>query len=566
MYGLNAFSTWLYDDAQALTLFSLNEVYDELKKEAETGYFEKLIKKYFLENNNKSYVKLVPKKGLNAIEEKKEKDKLAAYKDKLDEKGIEDIKQLACHLKEYQGAEDTQEALKTIPLLEIDDIDKKARTINNTFTEVSGVTVVSHDIFTNGISYLGLNFDVTDIAYEKLPTLSLLCEIFKYVDTEHYNCNELASELGINTGGVGFITSVVNKKELDDYYLHFVVNAKMFDENVSKGIELIDEILFTSKIDDKKRLKEIIAETRSALKNDMVASGHLTASGRALSYVSPIGVVKELTEGLDYYNYVSSLDDNFEESYEELAKSLKAVLSEILVKERLLVTYTGKQDVKKLLEKDLDGFVKKLKEKKETAPKAAAPEIKNEGIKTASQVQYVAAAGNFVKGGLEYNGALDVLSTIFSYDYLWLNVRVKGGAYGCMCSFSRSGNAYFTSYRDPNLLETYEIYKNAPEYVRNFTCDDRDMTKYVIGAISKLDTPFTPSAEGTFSFISYLMGLTDEDLQRERDEVLACTAEDIRKMAPHVQSIIDAGTICVIGNEDKVSKAKDSFKSVVSFS
>jgi hypothetical protein len=564
MYGLNAFGTWLYDDAQALTLFSMNEVYDELKKQLDTGYFEGLIRKYFIENNNKAYVKLSPKKGLNAIEEKKEKDKLAAHKAALDENGIEDIKKLAEHLKEYQGAEDTQEALKTIPLLEIEDIDKKARTIENTFTDVSGVKVVSHDIFTNGISYLGLNFDITDMADEKLPTAALLCEIFKYVDTEHYNCNELASEIGINTGGIGFTTSVVNKKDLDEYYMHFVVNAKMFDENVSKGMELIGEILFTSKIDDKKRLKEIIAETRSALKNDMVASGHVTAAGRAISYVSPIGVVKELTEGMDYYAYISDLDDNFEEKYEELAASLKSVLSEILTSESLLVSYTGKQDVTKLLGDDLDRLSKKLNEKSNAKGEAAVPKIKNEGIKTASQVQYVAAAGNFLKDGLTYHGALDVLTTIFSYDYLWLNIRVKGGAYGCMCSFSRSGNAYLTSYRDPNLLETYEIYKKAPEYVRNFNCDNRDMTKYIIGAISKLDTPLTPVAEGNFSLISWLMGLEDSDLQRERDEVLSCTTADIQAMAPYVQAIIDADTICVIGNEDKVEKAKDSFKNIVS--
>ena len=187
---------------------------------------------------------------------------------------------------------------------------------------------------------------------------------------------------------------------------------------------------------------------------------------------------------------------------------------------------------------------------------------KNEGIKSASQVQYVAAAGNFLKAGLQYNGALTVLSTIFSYDYLWLNVRVKGGAYGCMCSFSRSGNAYFTSYRDPNLMETYEVYKKAPEYVAAFDCEDRDMTKYIIGAISKMDAPLTPSAEGNFSLVGGLMGITDEDLQKERDQVLGCKTEDIRALAPYVQAVIDADTICVIGNEGKVEKVKENFEEV----
>ena len=176
----------------------------------------------------------------------------------------------------------------------------------------------------------------------------------------------------------------------------------------------------------------------------------------------------------------------------------------------------------------------------------------------------MATAGNYKEKGLEFRGDLYVLQSIFSYDYLWLNVRVKGGAYGCMCAFARSGNAYFTSYRDPNLMETYNIYKEAPSYVRSFDADDRDMTKYIIGAISKLDSPLTPSAEGAFSFAAYLMGVTDEDLQKERDQVLAATVDSIRELAPYVEAAVGQDVICVIGNENKLESAKDNFKTVAS--
>lgn len=564
MLGLNAFGTWLYDDNAALDLFSMNHVFDELKEDIDKGYFEEILKKYILENTHKTYVMLIPKKGLNAKLEKESADKLAEYRASLSEETIRSMVEEVKHLKEYQSAPSTREELETIPVLAISDIDKKARTIQNHFSEIEMVRVISHKIFTNGISYLTLNFDITDLNYRQLPTVALLTEILKYVDTEHYSYNELANEINLHTGGIGFSTTVTNRREKDRYCVQFLVNAKMLDEKIDKGMELIEEILFSSKVDDKKRLREIIAETRANLKNDLVSSGHITAAGRALSYISPIGVVKELTEGVDYYKYLAMLDDDFDNQYEQLAEDLKTVLGEILWRGGLEISYTADKDPEETLARSVSSLSGKLSSRLAfEQTEQIVPQIYNEGFKTASQVQYVATAGNFMDRNLVYNGGLAVLSCIFSYEYLWLNVRVKGGAYGCMCAFSRSGNTYFTSYRDPNLMETYEIYKKAPEYVRNFDADARDMTKYIIGAISKLDAPLTPSAEGNFSYVAYLMGLTDEDLQRERDEVLSASVESIRALAEYVEAATDGGIICAIGDENKIASASDSFNTVL---
>lgn len=565
MLGLNAFNTWLYDDNMALTNFSLNEIFDELKSDVEKGYFEELIRDYILENKNKTYVVLAPKKGLGRELEEREREKLDKYKKTLTESDLSDIKKNMEALKKYQSEPSSQEELKTIPMLEISDIDKKARTINNQFSEIEMVKIVSHDIFTNGISYVNLNFDIGDIDYDKYPYISLLAEIFKYVDTENYTYNELANEINLHTGGIGFDVTVSNTEEIGKINVHFIVNAKMLDDKLDRAMELINEILFTSKLDDKKRLQEIICETRVNLKNELVATGHTTAAGRALSYVSPLGVVKELTEGVDYYKFLEALEKDFDARYEELASDLKSILGEVLRRGGLTISYTGDKNPKDIMGASVTELSKRLSTRARfDNPKVIKPQVLNEGFKTASQVQYVATAGNYKERGLEFKGDLYVLQSIFSYEYLWLNVRVKGGAYGCMCAFARSGNAYFTSYRDPNLMETYNIYKNAPEYVRTFDAEERDMTKYVIGAISRLDAPLSPSAEGAFSFAAYLMGITDEDLQRERDQVLAANASSIRSLAPYVEAAVDGGLICAIGNEDKISAAKDNFKVVES--
>ncbi len=565
MMGLNAFSTWLYDDNMALDLFELNWVYDELKAELNTGYFEDLIKTYILDNTHKSFVTLIPKKGLLEEKTKAEKAKLADYKASLTEEEIVNITKTAEHLKEYQSEPSTKKELLTIPLLEISDIDKNARKLNNQFTDIEMVKVVSHNIFTNGISYINLDFDVTDMDIRKYPYVGLLTEIFKYVDTENYEYNQLANEINLHTGGIGFSTSVLSKVEKDKYRVSFIVSAKMLDDKLDKAFELIEEILFTSKLDSKKRLKEIVAEIKYGLKNDLVSAGHLTAANRALSYVSPIGLVKEYLEGIEYYKVLDAIDSDFDAEYDNLLATLKEVLGEILWRNGLIVNYTSDKDPKTMLEKAVTSLSKKLStrlayDKEETVK----PGVLNEGFKTASQVQYVATAGNYRDAGLEYTGALGVLSSIFSYDYLWLNVRVKGGAYGSMCAFARSGNSYFTSYRDPNLMETYDIYMNAAKYVAEFDADERDMTKYVIGAISKLDSPLTPVAEGNFSFASYLIGLTNEDIQRDRDEVLATDVETIRGLAPYVEAAINGGIICAVGGEAKLEAAKDSFKQVTS--
>lgn len=565
MLGLNAFNTWLYDDNMALTNFSLNEIFDELKSDVEKGYFEELIRNYILENKNKTYVVLAPKKGLGRELEEREKEKLDKYKKTLTRSDLSDIKKNMEALKKYQSEPSSQEELKTIPMLEISDIDKKARTINNQFSEIEMVKLVSHDIFTNGISYVNLNFDIGDIDYDKYPYISLLAEIFKYVDTENYTYNELANEINLHTGGIGFDVTVSNTEVIDKINVHFIVNAKMLDDKLDRAMELINEILFTSKLDDRKRLQEIICETRVNLKNELVAAGHTTAAGRALSYVSLVGVVKELTEGVDYYKFLEALEKDFDARYEELASDLKSILGEVLRRGGLTISYTGDKNPKDIMGASVTELSKRLSTRARfDNPKVIKPQVLNEGFQTASQVQYVATAGNYKERGLEFKGDLYVLQSIFSYEYLWLNVRVKGGAYGCMCAFARSGNAYFTSYRDPNLMETYNIYKNAPEYVRTFDAEERDMTKYVIGAISRLDAPLSPSAEGAFSFAAYLMGITDADLQRERDQVLAANASSIRGLAPYVEAAVDGGLICAIGNEDKILAAKDNFKVVES--
>mgnify|MGYP001107303948 CR=1 FL=1 len=248
---------------------------------------------------------------------------------------------------------------------------------------------------------------------------------------------------------------------------------------------------------------------------------------------------------------------------EFLKKNLKALIHYIFRPENLLIDYTG-------TEEGLAGIEEKIAEFRSTlftdevSGTPYVPELskKNEAFMTAGQVQYVCRAGNFLKKGLPFTGALKVLKVMMGYEYLWTQVRVKGGAYGCMCTFSRSGDSYFVSYRDPNLEKTIETYQEAADYVKNYVADERTVTQFIIGAVSELDTPMTPKGRGNYSLAGYLTGLTMDRIQQERDELLATTAETIKGLSCYIEAFMKDDCLCVVGNGEKIKEEKKLFLSV----
>lgn len=564
MYGLSAFNSWLYDEKEPFMYLKFNHEFEFLKKQIGTDYFTEILKEYLLENTHKTVVIGVPKRGLNKELEKSVAEKLKVYKDGLSKEEVASLVEQTKELKDYQSEPSTPQDLEKIPLLELSDIDKKAFHIKNKELMVEGIPVVQHDIFTNGIAYVGYYFMLNKIPVELLPYVSLLTALYKEVDTEHRSYGELANEIDLKTGGIGLQLNAIGvKKELGEYKVSLGIKTKVLDENLDDALALMEEILFTSLITDKKRMKEVLAELVSQMKMSIADNGHTAMANRALSYFSKGAYLKEVLEGITFYEFANNLYKNFEDSYEDICTKLKAALHAFAKPDNLLISYTGQNDITGQLAKAVNSLKKHMNEDTEDVTEQnLKPEIKNEGFQTASKVQYVATAGNFLEKGYAYTGVLNVLQVIFSYDYLWINVRVKGGAYGCMCSFNRIGDAFFTSYRDPNLERTYEIYKQAAEYVKNFAACERDMLKYIIGAIAKLDAPMTPSAEGAYDFICYLSGITDEQLQKDRDEILSANVEKIRELAPLVSAVTQNNLICALGDEDMIQKQEYLFAGI----
>lgn len=568
MVGLGAFNSWLYDKNEPFMYLKFNKEYSQLKELIGTDYYVNLLKECVLENSHKSIVVSEPQKGLNQENDEKVRNKLSQLKASLSEEELQKIIDDTKELKLYQSTPSSKEDLEKLPMLTIDDIGKEAIKLKNVVTDILDVPVISQNIFTNGIAYIGYHFDLKHVDLSLLQYVSLLVALYKEVDTKNYTYNGLANEIDMKTGGIGFhISGVGLKEEAGAYQIQLTVNTKVLYENIPDALSLMKEILYTSKVTDRKRMKEVFAEMVSQMKVGIQEAGHLSMSARACSYSSKAAYLKELTEGIAFYEFVNEIYKNFDERYEEVCEKLQAAIHAFSKSANLMISYTGDKDITG----ELETSVREMKEYMNSdvydiVEQRFEPKILNEGFQTASKVQYVATAGNFVKHGYEYTGALSVLQVIFAYDYLWVNVRVKGGAYGCMCNFNRLGDSYFVSYRDPNLEKTYDVYKNAAAYVENFEATDRDMLKYIIGAIAKLDTPMTPSAEGTYNYICYLSGITDEELQKNRDEVLSADVNTIRGLAPIIKSVTDSGIICAMGNETTIANGKEMFTTVRSLS
>ena len=562
MYGLQAFDSWLYKEDSAFLHLEALDTFAFLKEQAANGYFEGLIVKYLLENPHGSLVVIRPKRGLTAEQDEALKKKLAAYKESLTAEERKRIVDFTKHLKEYQSEPSPQEDLEKIPLLERGDIGKEALPFQNEELPAGGIKMVFHDLFTNGIGYVNLIFRANEIPEDLIPYLGLLKAVLGKVDTENYSYGEFAKELNLHTGGIYCsVGSYDQVRNPDEYTAVFEVHSKALYEEQQTAFSMMREMLMTSKMDDPKRLREIVAETKSRLQMAFQTSGHSMAALRAMSYFSESACFSDMTGGVDFYHFIEKLDAEFEERQAEAAEKLSRLAQDLFRPENLIVSCTAEKKSLELLVEQTEKLAAELY-RDEADPAAAwsfRPERKNEGLKTSAKIQYVARSGSFVKAGLPYTGALRVLRTIMSYDYLWNNIRVKGGAYGCMNNYARSGNSYLVSYRDPNLEKTNEIFEKSVDYTESFEVSERDMTKYIIGTVSSMDTPLTPSAKGARSMSAWMTGLSFQDVQKERDEVLSCGCPQIRALAPYLKAILSQNCLCVIGNEEKLEEQKDMF-------
>lgn len=563
MYGLQMFDSWLYDESQPFLHVEATETFEFLKKQVGNGYFEQLIKTYLLDNTHGAIVLVKPEKGRTARMEKELAECLQAYKEKLSAEEVKKLVEATHQLVEYQESEDAVEAQEKIPVLKREDISREIAPIQNEVLDYDGTPVIFHEIETNGIGYIDLLFDLSGVSEEMLPYAGILQSVLGIIDTNNYEYGELFNEINVHTGGIGTSLELypnVTKVKEKEFKATFEIKAKALYQKLPMAFDMMREILTQSKLDDEKRLKEILSMSKSRLQMRFQSAGHTTAALRALSYLSPLSKFKDLTAGIGYYEVIKRLEEHFEEEKGTLIVNLQTLVKMLFRPDNMMVSYTASREGLGGVDKLVGDLKSKLfTETPEYTPCIIYPEKRNEGFKTSSKVQYVARVGNFIDEGKEYTGALQILKVILSYDYLWQNVRVKGGAYGCMSNFTRLGEGYFMSYRDPNLEKTNAIYEGVVDYLKAFSVSERDMTKYIIGTISNIDQPMTPAAKGDRSMNLYMNHVSEEMIRKERAQVLEATEDDIRALAEIVEAVLKNNYLCVIGSEEKIEEQKELF-------
>ena len=569
MYGLQCFDSWLYEENDPFMHLQYEEVFSYLREKLEEGFFENLIKEYLLDSLHQAVVILSPKKGMERERQAALSKMLSGKLSAMSTEEKQELIRKTRELREYQQEPSTKEALLTIPTLTREDIGKDPLPLGGVKRMEEGVPVLYSELATNGIGYLKLAFDVSGVPREDWAYLGFLRYVLGLLNTEHYSYQEFSNEVNAVTGGIqATLGSYPVIAEAGDFLAALELSSKAFYGKQDKAVEFMGEIIHGSVFADEKRLYELAARARSRIREWIGSAGHSAAVLRAGSYHSPASAFGDATAGMEYYEFLKRLEMDFCGEKEKLWGKLRELADIIFRKENLFVGYTGEQegyeDFAPALRRLICGFGEGGGKKEFPLARILKGRLplsgKNEGFMTSSQVQYVARSGNFLESGYLYTGAMRILQMVLSYDYLWIQIRVKGGAYGVMSGLGRNGDGYFVSYRDPNLRKTNEVFETVPGYLEQFEADEREMTKYIIGTISNMDAPLTPRVRGNRNMAMYLCGVTDAMLREERAQILEASPEDIRALAGPVRAVLAGENLCVIGGDVKIEEEQELFR------
>ncbi|MBQ2723904.1 MAG: insulinase family protein [Clostridia bacterium] len=544
-------------DLDPIDALTYDDYIEKLRKLSKEGWFEKLLKDCIIDCNHSTLTVLHPKKGLSQLKAQKEAEQLAKFKESLSKEQLDEILADLKALKTKQSTPDTQEALNSIPRLKVDEIDKKATSYH--FNKVND-KLLWLDHFSNGIAYVHFHFSLKKVEVELLPYVGLLSALLTKVDTQKYNFLQLTNEIDIATGGISATANFYGHKN-GDFSPVFEVATSCTQEKVKDAFDLIGEVA-SSKFDNVERIKQILAMEVNRTKMMAMNAGHAWSVRRVSSYYSKNGYCADLAKGVGYTLFVQKLLADFDNNASDIVEKLTNICQKIFSKDNLMVTVCGLQDVKDQVEKHIGAFEKRLFEKSCDLVWTVQPTAKNEAFGCPAQVQYNALGFDTKQLGFEMKGSWRVVAKILYASYLWNKVRVLGGAYGGMIMIDSLGNVNFASYRDPQLKNTYDVYKGVAQYLREFDEPQEELDKNIIGAISDLDSTETPSSAHNQAISYHYAGTSAQDVQTIRDQLLATTKEEIRQLGDVFEKVVEQNCICTIGNSQKIAENKEMFKEI----
>ncbi len=556
--AMTVMETWLYG-GDPLDMLKVRKILEKLREEMNEGYFEKLITRHLLKPAHSVTLALEPSKTLAAERLAAERKRAEYHAEEQNKAGMAEYLEKLKRFEAFQTTEDTKEAKQTLPHLEREDI-KESISRTPCRVEKDGKTVIRlYPLASNGISYLRLYFDVSAISRSDWGYLSLLSNVLFNSPTEKYDALAYQSSVMSNMGMLSASLDDVKENGKDGIFRpFFMVTASYLEEKTAFAKQLIEEGLLRTKFNEE-HLMKLIKQMLVGMEGEMIRNGHSVAARRAGSGISLSRAFADETNGYGYYTFLKDLCANLEASMPAVVEKLTALLTKIADADTLTVSlvasdaYLDEYVAAPLAIPSCGGAVRQV------IPFEA--HTVKEGVKIPGAVAYNAIVGNYEDLGYEFNGVMTVLSRIVYLDYLWNQVRIRGGAYGCSCMIdSTSGIMAMASYRDPNVDMTYDTYRALPDFLRNFEADESEMTKLVIGAFSGLDQPMRVWSEAHVADIRAFAGITDDQRQANRTATLRTTTDDIRASAEMVEKILESASVCTVGAADKVNAAAHLFE------
>ncbi|MZJ61380.1 peptidase M16 [Collinsella aerofaciens] len=560
----DALSTWLYDDDAATLALKYGPVYEELRGELDGSYFEDLLRELVLENDHMALVELVPVDAAEGAEGA-EAAELAAKRDAMTDAELADVVERTAALRAAQEAEDTPEAKATLPRLRVSDIGEAHPEPPLVVDTTAPIPCLRHGIPTNRLAYAMQYFDLSCVAFEDLPYVTLLCRLLKQLPTREHSAEELDNLLAGKLGFLSFTTEVMTQPDVDGVRPYLLVSAGALSEKIDALASLPREVWSSTLLADADadRMRDVLTQIRIGLEQGFINNGHSAALGRAMSYSSPSAVVREQLSGVDFYLFLRDLLEHFGERLDDLRAKLAELAGRIFVADGCMASFTGSDE-------DFDAYWDAAGDLGLGAGDGAgrdalavpAPCDRHEAFVIPSDICFAARACDPRRLGIDVTGAWAVAANALSYDYLWNEIRVKGGAYGCGFRAAGERQTAFYTYRDPAIDPSIERVARAGEWLGSFEPDEAAFEGFIVSCVSGMDAPVKPYALTKRRNTTYLAGLDPHAREERRAQMLATTPAELRSLGADVTRIAAESPTCVFGGRDVIAKSNAGFNVV----
>ena len=554
--AMMSLASWLYDDDAPIDYLRYERMFSELRHNLDTDYYENLCRELFCENPHCASVEIVPTPGESDDDSAKRLAELNQQLDSDQRKRIVEEEQM---LRRLQEAPDAPEDVATLPRLSISDIGDGR--IEPTYGLVDGTPVqcLRHNVETRGIAYAYQYFDMDHLAFEDLPYAAVLSMVLGKLDTRQHTASEIDT---LVQGKLGNLSFYINVYEPGNDPLKarpmFVTSSSSLSENIGALASLPIEVMTQTKFDDKGKILDILKQRKISLEQGFASSGHSCAAGRCKSYYASAGVIREQIANVDFYRFICELVQDYDARADALVKRLEDVSARLFCSDVCTVSFAGS-------DADFNSYwnagpAYADSGEVDTHLVVPAPVIRNEAFIVPSDVCYAALGWDRRLLGVDYSGTWPVASRALSYDYLWNEVRVKGGAYGTGFKSMRAGSMYFYSYRDPHLDRTLAAFGDACDWLDRFEPDQQDLDGFVVATVAGFDAPIKPRQLIRRQAGEYFCSCTPEQRRAIRDQIVRTGAQDVRALGQTLHRMVASNAKCVFGNKDILESSNAGFE------